>query len=414
MAGAAPGHRGLAVGSGTGEPALSAARAIAPGGRVVGVDLSPAMVAAAARAAAAGTGNVEFVVGAVETAALPRRSFDVALSRWGLMFAADRVQLLRAVAGLLKPGAVLAAAVWTEPQRVPVISLAFRVISAHLDLGSPPPGPGPFTMTDPAAVAAELEHAGFDGVELHEHSVPFRLGSIDEFACFSRDVLHPACVWCSRSAAGPWTTPTSGPPSATRRASTRRPTARSRCRRTACASAPWPEARGEVRHQARAVRSARAFEHGRPDPAHPRRNDVRAGPAGATALLLRPHREAAWESLEECLATLEDARFASVYASGQAAATTVLSLLEPGQRVVACDDLYAGTHALFDRLGGAGVDVEDANLSDARGGRADAGTERDREPALVRIETPSNPLLWWWSTTRWRARRFSSRCAGRT
>ena len=38
-----------------------------------------------------------------------------------------------------------------------------------------------------------------------------------------------------------------------------------------------------------------------------------------------------WEGLEECLAALEDARFATVYASGQAAAATVLSLLEPGQ-----------------------------------------------------------------------------------
>ena len=190
LAGAAPGHRVLDVGTGTGEPALSAGRAVGPRGRVVGVDLSPAMVAAA-RAAATGTENVDFVVGAVETAVLPERSFDVALSRWGLMFAADRIELLRVVAGLLKPGAVLAAAVWTEPPRVPMISLAFRVISGHLELGPPPPGPGPFTMSDPVAAAAELEHAGFDAVEFHEHRVPFRLGSIDEFARFSRDVLPP-------------------------------------------------------------------------------------------------------------------------------------------------------------------------------------------------------------------------------
>lgn len=99
------------------------------------------------------------------------------------------------------------------------------------------------------------------------------------------------------------------------------------------------------------------------------------------------------ECLEECLAALEDVRFASVYASGQAAATTVLSLLEPGQRVVACDDLYTGTHALFDRLRSAGVDVDVADLSD----RAEAERALDaaggREPALVWVETPSNPLL---------------------
>lgn len=102
------------------------------------------------------------------------------------------------------------------------------------------------------------------------------------------------------------------------------------------------------------------------------------------------------ESLEECLAALEDARFATVYASGQAAATTVLSLLEPGQRVVASDDLYAGTHALLDRLRRYGVDVEYADLSDP------AERERTFAPArnkglrplrCVWVETPSNPLL---------------------
>jgi SAM-dependent methyltransferase len=190
LAGVAPGQHVLDVGSGTGQPALPAARAVAPTGLVVGVDLSPAMVAAA-RAAADGAGNVDFVVGDVETAALPQRYFDVALSRWGLTFAADRVELLRAVAVLLKPGGVLAAAVWAEPQRVPMISLAFRVISSHLELDPPPPGPGPFTMSDPAAAAAELEQAGFGAVEIERRSVPFRLGSVDEFARFSRDVLPP-------------------------------------------------------------------------------------------------------------------------------------------------------------------------------------------------------------------------------
>lgn len=100
----------------------------------------------------------------------------------------------------------------------------------------------------------------------------------------------------------------------------------------------------------------------------------------------------AWESLEECLAALESARFASVYASGQAAAATVLSLLEPGQTVVAGDDLYAGTHALLARLARAGVAVEHADLSDPESVDRALGEGR-RDVALVWIETPSNPLL---------------------
>jgi SAM-dependent methyltransferase len=190
LGGVRAGSRVLDVGSGTGEPALSAARIAGPGGRVVGVDLSPEMVAAA-RAAAAGIDHVEFVAGDVETAPLAPASFDVALSRWGLMFAADRVELLRAVARALVPGGVLAAAVWAGPDRVPMISLGFRVISRHLDLDPPPPGPGPFTMSDPDAAAAELAEAGFGAIEVREETVPFRLDSLDAFARFTRDLLPP-------------------------------------------------------------------------------------------------------------------------------------------------------------------------------------------------------------------------------
>jgi hypothetical protein len=107
------------------------------------------------------------------------------------MFAADRVAMLCAVAELLKPRGVLAASVWATPERVPAISLAFRVIATVLKLDPPPPGPGPFTMADPRTAAAELRLAGFSEVEAHELTVPFRFGSVAEFSAFSRDLLPP-------------------------------------------------------------------------------------------------------------------------------------------------------------------------------------------------------------------------------
>jgi SAM-dependent methyltransferase len=190
LAGIVPGQTVLDIGSGIGEPALSAARLVGPAGKVVGVDLSSVMIAAA-RHASVGLDNVEFIVGDLETAVLPRKSFDVALSRWALMFAADRVDLLRLTADLLKPGGVLAAALWGKPWDVPMISLAFRVISGHLGLSPPPPGPGPFSMSDPDAVRTELDDAGFNAVEIHEVTIPFRFDSVGDFARFSRDVLPP-------------------------------------------------------------------------------------------------------------------------------------------------------------------------------------------------------------------------------
>ncbi|HEX2317149.1 MAG TPA: PLP-dependent aspartate aminotransferase family protein [Thermomonospora sp.] len=95
------------------------------------------------------------------------------------------------------------------------------------------------------------------------------------------------------------------------------------------------------------------------------------------------------EGLEECLAGLEDASFATAYASGQAAGATALSLLEPGARLVASDDVYGGTRALFALLARQGVRVDHADLSDPDA--LDAAFAEDT--AMVWVETPTNPLL---------------------
>ena len=93
------------------------------------------------------------------------------------------------------------------------------------------------------------------------------------------------------------------------------------------------------------------------------------------------------EALERCLASLEDARYAAVFATGQAAAATAVSLLPSGHRLVCVDDLYAGTDSLFTALD---IPVQYADLCDPE--------ERDAALAgpdlgLVWLETPTNPLL---------------------
>lgn len=56
------------------------------------------------------------------------------------------------------------------------------------------------------------------------------------------------------------------------------------------------------------------------------------------------------EALEASLAGLEDAAFATTFASGQAAAAAALSTVASGRRVLASDDLYGGTYALLTAL----------------------------------------------------------------
>jgi cystathionine beta-lyase/cystathionine gamma-synthase len=95
------------------------------------------------------------------------------------------------------------------------------------------------------------------------------------------------------------------------------------------------------------------------------------------------------EGLERCLASLEDARYATVFSSGQAAGATALTLLGPGRRLIASDDVYGGTHALFATLVRYGVRADHVDLTDP--GALDAALGDD--VGLIWVETPTNPLL---------------------
>ena len=96
-------------------------------------------------------------------------------------------------------------------------------------------------------------------------------------------------------------------------------------------------------------------------------------------------------ALEECVAALEGARFGLAFASGLAATTAVMSLLSPGDHVVAGDDLYGGTYRLFDKVlpRTGGLDFTYADTTDPQ------AFEKALRPEtkLVWIETPTNPML---------------------
>ncbi|MEU4767995.1 methyltransferase domain-containing protein [Actinosynnema sp. NPDC023794] len=187
LGGVGPGSSVLDVGTGVGEPALTAAAAVGPSGRVVGVDLSPAMIDLARRRGD-GLGNVEFLVGDVESLDLPRGGFDVVLGRWSLMFPPDPVRAFRSLAEVLKPGGVLAASTWGPPETAPMLSLGFRVLARWLDLPAPRPGPGPFSMSDPEVVSRHLSAAGFTDVSVTAVEVPFDLDSAESYARFTEAV----------------------------------------------------------------------------------------------------------------------------------------------------------------------------------------------------------------------------------
>ena len=96
-------------------------------------------------------------------------------------------------------------------------------------------------------------------------------------------------------------------------------------------------------------------------------------------------------ALEECVASLEGADYGLAFASGLAATIATMSLLSPGDHVVAGDDLYGGTYRLFDKVlpRTGGLEFTYADTTDPK-----AVEEALRpETKLLWIETPTNPLL---------------------
>jgi arsenite methyltransferase len=105
-----PGESVLDLGCGAGFDAFVAAQLVGPGGRVVGVDLSPEMLAVARAALAeAGFPQVEFRKASIETLPLPDASFDVALSNGVLNLVPDKPAALGEIFRVLRPGGRLQA-----------------------------------------------------------------------------------------------------------------------------------------------------------------------------------------------------------------------------------------------------------------------------------------------------------------
>ena len=104
-----PGEVVLDLGSGAGADVLIAARRVAPGGRAIGLDMTPEMLALARRnAAEAGVDNVELLEGYLEDIPLSDGSVDVVISNCVINLAADKSVVLQEAARVLRPGGRLA------------------------------------------------------------------------------------------------------------------------------------------------------------------------------------------------------------------------------------------------------------------------------------------------------------------
>jgi SAM-dependent methyltransferase len=176
---ARPGEHVLDIGCGCGSTTLRAAHTVAPAaGTAVGVDISQPMIdKARLRAAEAGAGNVSFELADVESADLGRAAFDLAISRYGVMFFADHTAAFANVRAAMRPGGRLAFVCWAERTRNEHFTLSFDALAPHLGLAPPPARPsGPFALADPRHVRTVLDRAGWTVVEITAVRDPLRVG----------------------------------------------------------------------------------------------------------------------------------------------------------------------------------------------------------------------------------------------
>lgn len=173
-----PGERVLDVGCGDGPTTVDAARRVGPTGRAVGLDVSPEMLARAAERAASlagpeGVGAIEWVCADVATWE-PEAVHDVVLSRFGVMFFDDPRAAFAALRRATASGGRLRVLTWSRRDASDLFGVPLRAVTDVVRArgGDPvvlPDDGGPFSLGDPATVAAVLTDAGWHGIAVDEH-----------------------------------------------------------------------------------------------------------------------------------------------------------------------------------------------------------------------------------------------------
>ena len=170
--------RVLDIGCGTGQSSRDAAR-VAASGFVLGVDLSARMLGLAQeRSSAESLVNTQFVQADAQVHPFEQASFDIAISRFGAMFFADRTAAFRNIAGGVRPGGRLALLAWRSLAENEWLIAIRESLAAGRSLPAPPAGaPGPFGLADADRLGPALATAGFEDVSFTAVDEPMSLGT---------------------------------------------------------------------------------------------------------------------------------------------------------------------------------------------------------------------------------------------
>jgi SAM-dependent methyltransferase len=168
-----PAETMLDVATGPGTVARLAAERVGRQGRVVGTDISAAMVdLARAKPISAEGAPIEYLVAPAAPLPLDDAAFDLVTCQQGLQFFPDRRAALREMHRALKPGGRLVAAVWREIALQPSFAGIDGALRECLPAEAAEPYGAPFRWPSAADLRAALEDGGFEDVVIEEHRLP--------------------------------------------------------------------------------------------------------------------------------------------------------------------------------------------------------------------------------------------------
>jgi SAM-dependent methyltransferase len=158
----------LDVGCGAGGTSIEIARRVGARSTVVGLDISPALIAAAERSAQlSGMGNLSFRCGDAAAVSLPESPFDRLFSRFGLMFFDDAPAAFAHLRGFLRRRGRLDFCVWAAPRDNGWVAEMMAVFARSIDLPPRVPrAPGPFALEEPQYVRELLAAGGFGSIRI--------------------------------------------------------------------------------------------------------------------------------------------------------------------------------------------------------------------------------------------------------
>jgi len=203
---AAPRERVVDIGCGCGATSVELARRVGPSGRVLGVDVSQPMLGRAlARAKAHALTNTNFVLADAQTEQFGEGQYDLAFSRFGVMFFSDPTAAFANLRRALRVGGRIVFVCWQPIERNPWMLVPAVAISRHVPVSPPDPTtPGPFSLANPERLHSILSGANLSEivVEAQELSLAPGGGDLDRAVEFALQI-GPGAAALRAAGAGP-------------------------------------------------------------------------------------------------------------------------------------------------------------------------------------------------------------------